>query len=76
MRLLEALIHLLKPFKALSRLVSPSEATEGLQRPLQGFSWHLSLFKGLSKASQAFHAFKRIFKGQISLKAQKQFQGI
>ena len=53
--------------------MSPSEAIEGLQRPLQGFSWHYSLFKGLSKASKAFHGFKGIFKGQISLKAQKQF---
>ena len=69
-------MHLLKPFNTLSRLVSPSEATEGLERFLQGFSWHYSLFKGLSKASKAFHAFKGIFKGQISLKAQKQFQKI
>ena len=47
--------------------MSPSEATEGLQRLLQGFSWHYSLFKGLSKASKAFHGFKDIFKAQISL---------
>ena len=59
MRLVEALIHLLKPFKAFSRLVSRSEATKGLQRLLQGFSWHYSPFKGLSKASKAFHGFKR-----------------